>query len=142
MKTYKSIENYSTISRSSLELIGAKKDIQSFEIDNIFDFGETMINENFVSTIRKGRIINLFIPEFFIDDFICFFFKRKIVLTEKINLNTFCKFIDKTFWKNMIIFHLDTDDMTGLPKYYVFQEVPVNFVRINNDNMEIIIPFI
>lgn len=142
MKTYKAIENYNIISRNSLDLIGIKKDIKSFELENFYDFGEIMINENFVSTIKQGRNVNLFIPEYFIDDFICFFFKRKIILTEKINSNTFVNFIEKKFWDDMIIFNLELDDINDLPRYYVFQGVTANFVKINNEKNEIMIPFI
>lgn len=143
MKTYKAIENYNAISSSSLELMGMKKDIKSFELEKFYDFGEIMINENFVSTIRKNRNINLFVPEYSIDDFICFFFKRKIVLTEKINTNTFIHFIEKKFWDDMIIFKIDTDDgVDDFPKFYVFQDVIANFVKLNNENVEIMIPFI
>ncbi len=53
MKTYKVIEHFTEISRSSLELMGMKKDIKSFEIESFCDFGEMMINENFVSTISS-----------------------------------------------------------------------------------------
>jgi hypothetical protein len=143
MKTYKAIENYNAISSSSLELMGMKKDIKSFELEKFYDFGEIMINENFVSTIRKNRNVNLFVPEYSIDDFICFFFKRKIVLTEKINTNTFIHFIEKKFWNDIIIFKIDVDEeVDDLPKFYVFQDVIANFVKLNNENVEIMIPFI
>ncbi len=143
MKTYKVIEHFTEISRSSLELMGMKKDIKSFEIESFCDFGEMMINENFVSTIRKNRNVNLFIPEYSIDDFLCFFFKRKIVLTEKINTNTFIYFIEKKFWNDTIIFKINTDEeVHDLPRFYVFQDVVANFVKLNNENFEILIPFI
>lgn len=136
MKLYKSINNYFELNSKVIDREKNIKYMLSYSFENYYDFGEMFINDNFVSTIKKRRFINIFVVEHLLDEFIYVFFKSRIVLTEKNNKKI--KFLEKSFWNDVYFYKTPNSKI----KYYIFQNVPSNFVKMNDIEKEIIIPFI
>ena len=131
MGTYKTIENYNEINLNNCNYNSDFKYLPSFIVEYSFNFGISQINDNFISTIIYNRPFNITIPESQIDNFLCVFFKNRIVLTEKIrNKNNFIKLINKNFWKKIQLVEFVEIGCIGF--YFVFECVETNIVTMNN----------
>lgn len=135
MKSIKSIQEYDVadIEGDSGNVINAVT-IQVYSL-----IGMTQFNENFVSTIMD-RIVNIAVIEEEIDNFLCFFLKNRIVLTEKKRCkNKFKDLIKKKYWSSISLANLLYVAELDQKYFFLFENVDANLIIMNN-NTEILVP--
>lgn len=139
MKTYKSINYNFFVTFESSEESYCLPDLHL--IDKQSDYGFSKINENFIVTILEERKVDVGVHKEEIYNFICFFLKNRIVLTEKIKNNENLITFIKNYWNNIKLMNSDTYEITYRDEddYFVFKSISVNIVKMSN-NTEVLIP--